>query len=47
MALLNSALKISSQHYPTKRFAYWRENKASETLSGVYKFELVQYVYIY
>ena len=25
----------------------WRASKASETLSGVYKFELVRYVYIY
>ena len=27
--------------------AYWRSSEASETLSGVYKFELVRYVYIY
>ena len=26
---------------------YWRASEASETLSGVYKFELVRYVYIY
>ena len=26
---------------------YWRARKASETLSGVYKFELVRYVYVY
>ena len=26
---------------------YWRPSEASETLSGVYKFELVRYVYIY
>ena len=25
----------------------WRASEASEELSGVYKFELVQYVYIY
>ena len=25
----------------------WRASEASETLSGVYKFELVRYVYIY
>ena len=25
----------------------WRASEASETLSGVYKFELVMYVYIY
>ena len=25
----------------------WRASKASETLSGVYKFELMRYVYIY
>ena len=25
----------------------WRANEASETLSGVYKFELVRYIYIY
>ena len=24
--------------------AYWRASEASETLSGVYKFELVRYV---
>ena len=28
-------------------FIYWRASEASETLSGVYKFELVRYVYIY
>ena len=27
--------------------ANWRASEASETLSGVYKFELMQYVYIY
>ena len=26
---------------------YWRASEASETLSGVYKFQLVRYVYIY
>ena len=26
---------------------YWRAREASKTLSGVYKFELVQYMYIY
>ena len=26
---------------------YWQASEASETLSGVYKFELVRYVYIY
>ena len=26
---------------------YWRASEASETLSGVYKFELVRYIYIY
>ena len=26
---------------------YWRASEASETLSGVYKFELVRYVCIY
>ena len=26
---------------------YWRASEASETLSGVYKFELMRYVYIY
>ena len=25
----------------------WRASEASETLSGVYKFELVRYIYIY
>ena len=25
----------------------WRASEASETLSGVYKFELMRYVYIY
>ena len=25
----------------------WRASKVSETLSGVYKFELVRYIYIY
>ena len=27
--------------------SYWRASEASETLSGVYKFELVRYVHIY
>ena len=26
---------------------YWRASEVSETLSGMYKFELMQYVYIY
>ena len=26
---------------------FWRASEASETLSGMYKFELVRYVYIY
>ena len=26
---------------------YWRASEVSETLSGVYKFELMRYVYIY
>ena len=26
---------------------HWRASEASETLSGVYKFELVRYIYIY
>ena len=33
-----------------KKISYginWRASEASETLSGVYKFELVRYVYIY
>ena len=25
---------------------YWRASESSETLSGVYKFELVRYIYI-
>ena len=29
------------------RATNWRASEASETLSGVYKFELVRYVYIY
>ena len=29
------------------RTCNWRASKASETLSGVYKFELVRYIYIY
>ena len=28
-------------------WSIWRASEASETLSGVYKFELVRYVYIY
>ena len=28
-------------------FVNWRASEASETLSGVYKFELVRYIYIY
>ena len=30
-----------------KYIGCWRASKASETLSGVYKFELVRYIYIY
>ena len=29
------------------QLCYWRASEASETLSGVYKFELVRYIYIY
>ena len=28
-------------------YCNWRASEASETLSGVYKFELVRYIYIY
>ena len=28
-------------------YDYWRASEASETLSGVYKFELVRYIYMY
>ena len=31
----------------TEHISSWRASEASETLSGVYKFELVRYVYIY
>ena len=31
----------------TVSISYWRASKASETLSAVYKFELVQYMCIY
>ena len=30
-----------------KLMSYWRASEASETLPGVYKFELMQYVYMY
>ena len=26
---------------------YWRASEARETLSGLYKFELVRYIYMY
>ena len=29
------------------QWCYWRASEASEILSGVYKFELVRYIYIY
>ena len=43
---------LEALHHPKKyRINYdminWRASEASETLSGVYKFELVRYVYIY
>ena len=28
-------------------YVNWRASEASETLSGVYKFELVRYIYMY
>ena len=31
----------------TEHISSWRVSEASETLSGVYKFELVQYIYTY
>ena len=31
----------------TNAIDYWRASEASETLSGVYKFELVRYICIY
>ena len=30
----------------TQYMDYWRASEASETLSGVYKFELVRYIYM-
>ena len=38
---------MSKMFVTLKASNYWRASEASETLSGVYKFELVQYVYIY
>ena len=52
--LLHSSSKIYTHTYV--QFVYmfvkaekcnWRASEASETLSGVYKFELVRYIYIY
>ena len=46
----NSLVSDSSSASPRdnlKLVRYWRASEASETLSGVYKFELMWYVYIY
>ena len=48
---------IFTEHAPEAAVGYiivinrelynWRASEASETLSGVYKFELMRYIYIY
>ena len=37
----------SQTHMSQNSQSNWRASEASETLSGVYKFELVRYIYIY
>ena len=44
--MVASDVLIASQ-YQQLRATNWRASEASETLSGVYKFELVRYIYIY
>ena len=48
-SLLNLIAYICSlkKNSAAKKLYYWRASEASETLSGVYKFELVQYMCIY
>ena len=44
----NSTVKGHAYHLMSQLIWFnWRASEASETLSGVYKFELVWYVYIY
>ena len=47
--LLISILLFYLLAFFVNQFSYymfcWRENEASETLSGVYKYELVRYIY--
>ena len=38
---------LLTSHVPFCQEGNWRASEASETLSGVYKFELVRYIYIY
>ena len=40
-------LSRTSMKNAIRIYIYWRVSKASETLSGVYKFEMVRYIYIY
>ena len=44
-----TSLFIWNKFFPSHLYTsfYWRASEASETLSGVYKFELMRYVYIY
>ena len=39
--------KVSPVYLMMTCVHYWRASETSETLSGVYKFELVRYIYVY
>ena len=39
-------MTITYTNFTTFASIFWRASEASETLSGVYKFELMRYVYI-
>ena len=50
MRSYNSRVSDSSSASPRENrelISYWRASEARETLSGVYKFELVRYIYIF
>ena len=47
MVKYHPSLNYINLYEPMGRVCNWRANEASEALSGVYKFELVRYVYIY
>ena len=43
----NGSRGLAEWEWPTSPQSYWQASEASETLSGLYKFVLVRYIYVW